>query len=128
MNIEGRKVVVKKSVAQLHELLKSPAQYENLMPDGLQSFSSNENGFKFQLKGMPEIALNIKEVSEEQVILASGSSSMDFELTGKMQAIDAESTEVQLFFEGKFNPFIKMMVEKPLNNFIENLTSKLENL
>ena len=128
MNLEGRKIIVNKSSKELVEMLKSPKDYEALMPDSLQNFEAREDGFKFGLKGMPEIALKIDEVSDNKVILKSASSSLDFALTGNMTTISENQTEVQLLFEGKFNPFIKMMVEKPLQNFINALTDKIEQL
>lgn len=128
MNLEGRKIVVNKSVAELKELLKKPQDYEQLMPESLQKFEAREDGFKFSLKGMPEIALKIEDVTDQQVVLKSASSSLDFALTGTMNPISEQQTEVQLLFEGKFNPFIKMMVEKPLQNFINSLTDQIEKL
>ncbi|AZZ59614.1 SRPBCC family protein [Riemerella anatipestifer] len=129
MNLEGRKIIVNKSAKQLSEMLKRPEDYKELMPEGLKKFETVADGFKFGLKGMPEIALKIDKVKEgEKVVLKSASSSLDFGLTGMMNAINENQTEVQLLFEGKFNPFIKMMVEKPLQNFINNLTDKIEQL
>ena len=126
MNLEGRKIIVNKSAGELVELLKNAADYKTLMPDSLQSFEVRDNGFKFSLKGMPEIALKIEEVNEKQVVLKSASSSLDFTLRGVMNSFSENQTEVQLLFEGDFNPFIKMMVEKPLQNFINSLTDNLE--
>ena len=53
MNLEGRKIVVNKSVNALVEMLNKPEDYKNLMPDSLQNFEVRDNGFKFGLKGMP---------------------------------------------------------------------------
>ncbi len=128
MNLEGRKIIVNKSSSELAGMLKNPQDYKDLMPEGLQSFEAREDGFKFGLKGMPEIALKIDNVSDKEVVLKSASSSLDFALTGSMNAINENQTEVQLLFDGKFNPFIKMMVEKPLQNFINSLTDKIEQL
>ena len=128
MNLEGRKIIVNKSGKELVELLNSPEGYRQLMPDSLQSFEVRENGFKFSLKGMPEIALVIDEVTDNQVTLKSASSSLDFALNGMMNPINENQTEVQLLFEGKFNPFIKRMVEKPLKNFIDALTDNIEKI
>ena len=128
MNLEGRKIIVNKSASELAGMLKNPEDYKDLMPEGLQSFEAREDGFKFGLKGMPEIALKIDNVSDKEVVLKSASSSLDFALTGSMNALNENQTEVQLLFEGKFNPFIKMMVEKPLQNFINSLTDKIEQL
>ena len=126
MNLEGRKIIVNKSSKELSEILKSPENYKDFMPDGLQKFETRDNGFKFGLQGMPEIALKIDEVTEQKAVLKSASSSLDFTLTAALNAVNDTQTEVQMLFEGKFNPFIKMMVEKPLQNFINTLTDKIE--
>lgn len=128
MKLEGRKIIVNKSSDQLVQMLKNPADYRELMPDSLQSFEAREDGFKFSLKGMPEIALKIAEVSDREVVLKSAASNLDFELKGIMNPQAENQTEVQLLFDGKFNPFIKMMVEKPLQNFINSLSDSLEKL
>ncbi|WP_027377554.1 hypothetical protein [Kaistella palustris] len=128
MNLEGRKIIVNKSAKELTEMLKNPSDYKNLMPDSLQSFEARDNGFKFSLKGMPEIALQIENVSENEVVLKSASSSLDFSLRGAMEPVSENQTSVQLLFEGKFNPFIKMMVEKPLQNFLNSLTDNIEKM
>ena len=129
MNIEGRKIVVNKSSKELFSMLKNPEDYKHLMPDSLTSFEHREDGFKFGLKGMPEVALKIADLVEDQeVVLKSASSSLDFSLTGLMNPLNENQTEVQLLFEGNFNPFIKMMVEKPLQSFLNTLTDKIEQL
>ena len=128
MNLEGRKVVVNKSVAELKEMLQKPEDYKALMPDSLKTFEVKEGGFNFELSGLPEIGLKIQEVTDQGVVLASASSSLDFALRGVMNPVNDTQTEVQLLFEGKFNPFLKMMVEKPLQNFINSLTDKIESL
>ena len=128
MNLEGRKIIVNKSSSELAGMLKNPQDYKDLMPESLQNFEAREDGFKFGLKGMPEIALKIENVSDKEVVLKSASSSLDFTLTGTMNPVSESQTEVQLLFEGKFNPFIKMMVEKPLQSFINALTDKIEQL
>ena len=128
MNLEGRKVIVNKSVSELTQMLKNPEDYRTLMPASLNKFEAREDGFKFGLNGMPEIALKIDEVSDDQIVLKSASSSLDFELRGTMNPVNENTTEVQLLFEGKFNPFIKMMVEKTLQNFINTLTDNIEKL
>ena len=126
MNLEGRKIIVNKSSSELAGMLKNPQDYKDLMPESLQNFEAREDGFKFGLKGMPEIALKIENVSDKEVVLKSASSSLDFALTGTMNPVSESQTEVQLLFEGKFNPFIKMMVEKPLQSFLNALTDKIE--
>lgn len=129
MNLEGRKIIVNKSAKQLFDMLKNPEDYRDLMPDNLSTFEARPDGFKFGLKGLPEVALKIEELVENQkVVMKSASSALDFSLTGLMNPINENQTEVQLKFDGNFNPFIRMMAEKPLQNLINSLTDKLETL
>lgn len=121
-------MIMNKPIGEVVEMLKDPKNYEQLMPEGLQNFEAREDGFKFSLKSMPEIALKLGEITQERVVLKSASSSLDFELVSLLRALNEQQTEVQLLFEGKFNPFIKMMVEKPLKNFMDGLTTKIETL
>ena len=58
--------MVNKSTKDLFEMLKKPEDYKHLMPESLVSFETTENGFKFGLKGMPEIALKISEIGRGQ--------------------------------------------------------------
>lgn len=129
MDLQGRKVVVNRASKDLFEMLKNPQDYKHLMPSSLASFEHTSDEFRFSLQGMPEIALRISDfIENEKVVLSSANPSLDFSLTGLINPIGENKTEVQLAFNGKFNPFIKMMVEKPLQNFINTLSDKIEQL
>lgn len=127
MDLQGRKVVVNRASKDLFEMLKTPQDYKHLMPSSLVSFEHTADEFRFNLQGMPEVALRISNfIENEKVVLSSVNPSLDFSLTGMINPIAENKTEVQLLFNGNFNPFIKMMVEKPLQNFINSLTDKIE--
>jgi len=128
MYLEGRKVILDKSVEEIKENLKHPEKYKDLMPESLKSFEIYDDGFSFELSGMPRIELKIQEVSDTCIVLNSAKSSINFSLKGNLTPINSERTEVQLVFEGKFNPFIKLMVEKPLKNFINSLSDRIEGI
>ena len=88
MNLEGRKVIVNKSSEQLFQMLKNPEDYKHLMPDSLTSFEHREDGFKFGLKGMPEVALKIAELVEgKKVVLSFSKKYIKSGLTEKICSI-----------------------------------------
>lgn len=129
MNIQGNRVVVEKSQQETFEFLTDLKNFEQLMPESIQKFEVDGDSFIFGLKGMPEIRLVLKETTPySNVTLGAASSKLDFELVADIQAIDEDSSEVQLDFNGKFNMMMAMMVKKPLNSFIETLTDNLETL
>ncbi|NCT09982.1 MAG: SRPBCC family protein [Flavobacteriia bacterium] len=129
MNINGKKVVVQKSQQALYEFLSDLKNFEKLMPESIQKFEVEGDSFLFGLKGMPEIRLVLKEKTPySNITLGAASSKLDFQLVAGIAAIDANSCEAQLDFNGEFNAMMAMMVKKPLTTFIETLTENMEKL
>ena len=100
------------------------------MPENISKFELiRENAFIFALKGMPEIALEVKEVrSPNKVILGAISDKLPFTLIGNISALNEQSASVELEFEGDFNPMMAMMINGPITKFIDTLSSNLEGL
>ncbi|MEN8878617.1 MAG: SRPBCC family protein [Polaribacter sp.] len=129
MDIQGTRVVVKKSQKETFEFLSDLKNFEQLMPESIQKFEVEGDSFIFGLKGMPEIRLVLKEkTSYSNVTLGAASSKLDFQLVADIQSIDEDSSGVQLEFQGKFNAMMAMMVKKPLTSFIETLKDNLETI
>ena len=129
MNLESPTVTTAKSAEEMYEFLADPANFEKIMPENIDKFETRENGFVFALKGMPEIKLKVKElVPPNKVVLGAASDKIPFTLTGNIYEIDESSSEVQLVFDGKFNPMMAMMVKSPLKKFIRTLSENIEQL
>jgi ribosome-associated toxin RatA of RatAB toxin-antitoxin module len=130
MNLESPKVNVAKSAEYLFNALNDVKNFEKLMPENIAKFEViDENCFEFGLKGMPEIKLVKKGgTPNSQVVLGAASSKLPFTLTGNLNAIDANKTEVQLAFEGDFNPMMAMMIKGPITKFIETLAQNMGKL
>ena len=106
MNLTSKKVTVQKSANELCDFLCEVKNFEKLMPENISKFELiRENAFIFALKGMPEIALEVKEVrSPNKVILGAISDKLPFTLIGNISALNDQSASVELEFEGDFNP------------------------
>ena len=130
MNLESPKVNVAKSTEYLFNALNDVKNFEKLMPENIAKFEViDENCFEFGLKGMPEIKLVKKGgTPNSQIVLGAASSKLPFTLTGNLNAIDADNTEVQLDFEGDFNPMMAMMIKGPILKFIETLAQNMGKL
>jgi hypothetical protein len=63
-----------------------------------------------------------------QVILGAASDKLPFTLTGNINSLSENSSEVQLVFEGEFNPMMAMMIKGPISKFIETLASNMHKL
>ena len=126
MNIEGNKVIVKKSTQEVFNFLIKLENFEQLMPENTQKFEVDGDSFIFGLKGMPEIRLVMKEKTEySNITLGGASSKLPFTLSSNISEISENESEVILNFEGDFNPMMAMMVKKPLTKFIDTLTENI---
>ncbi|HEX9827150.1 MAG TPA: SRPBCC family protein [Flavobacteriaceae bacterium] len=125
MNLESPKVIIHKSSLEVFDFFNNVKNFEHLMPENISKFEVLGDGtFVFALKGMPEIELKIKEVIvPNKIILGSAGGKLDFSLTGRISEINVNSSEVQLTFEGDFNPMMAMMIKGPISKFLETLVT-----
>ncbi len=127
MNLESPKVSIKKSAQEVFDFLSDVKNFESLMPENISKFEMLEDDkFLFALKGMPEIILKKKgAIAPNKIVLGADGGKLNFSLTGNISEIDADKSEVQLSFEGDFNPMMAMMIKGPIGKFIETLATKI---
>lgn len=130
MKLESPKVTAEKSQTEMFQFLTNVENYEQIMPSSKEKFELiAEDTFLFQLKGMPEIRLKIVETQEPSlVVLGSTSDKFPFKLNTHIAAAGENQSEVNMDFEGNFNPMMSMMIKGPLKKFITALTENIGKL
>lgn len=129
MNLESKKSIINKSQKDFFEFLTNLKNFEQLMPENTDKFEVDGESFIFSLKGMPEIRLVVKEKQAfDKIVLGAASSKLNFSLTANILPVTETSCEVQLLFNGDFNPMMAMMVKSPLQKFIDTLTENASKL
>lgn len=130
MNLESPKVTIEKSAQYLFDALSDVKNFETLMPESIAKFEVlGEDAFIFGLKGMPEIKLKMKEkVAPNKIVLGAASDKLPFTLTANIDSVSENTSAVQLFFEGEFNPMMAMMIKGPIGKFIETLAGNMNKL
>jgi hypothetical protein len=127
MNLESPKVTVPKNNKEIFDFLSKVENFEKIMPENIDKFEAREESFVFALKGMPEIKLKLQEVVPgKKIVLGSASDKLPFTLTANIEEKSASSSNVQLVFDGNFNPMMAMMVKGPLQKFINTLVTNIE--
>ena len=63
-----------------------------------------------------------------KIVLGAASSKLPFTLTGNLNEVEENKTEIQLQFEGEFNPMMAMMIKGPIGKFIETLAQNMHKL
>ena len=128
MNLNTPKITVKKTSEDLYHFLTDFKNFEQIMPENTDKFEITDDGFLFALKGMPTIKLKLNEKTpHSKIVLGSASEQFPFTLTANIENENTDA-KVNFDFEGKFNPMISMMVKKPLQKFIDALSTNLEKL
>lgn len=127
MNLESPKTTVNKSSIDVFNFLSDVKNFEKLMPENISKFEVlSEDTFLFALKGMPEIVLKKKEVTPpNKIVLGAAGGKIDFSLVGQIDEVDANTSSVQLVFNGDFNPMMAMMIKGPITKFIETLSTNI---
>lgn len=127
MNLESQKVTLQKSAQETFDFLNTIENFETLMPENISKFEViDHEKFLFALKGMPEIVLKKKEaIPPNKIVLGAAGGKIDFSLIGNITEIDANTSEVQLNFEGEFNAMMAMMIKGPISKFIETLATNM---
>ncbi|MBU3821117.1 SRPBCC family protein [Flavobacteriaceae bacterium XHP0103] len=129
MNLESPKVNIGKSPQDVYAFLSDVKNFESLMPENISKFEVLDNdSFVFAIKGMPEITLKKKEViPPNKIVLGAAGGKIDFSLTAHIERVSEASSDVQLLFNGDFNPMMSMMIKGPIGKFIETLVSNMPN-
>ena len=76
----------------------------------------------------PNISLIHKRTTRDSFSLKSRSDNFDFEILINLSEINMTTTKCQIIFNGNFSTMIEMMAKKPLENFLNNITRKIEGL
>ncbi|MDC1324569.1 SRPBCC family protein [Flavobacteriaceae bacterium] len=127
MKLESPKVSLEKPAQEVFNFLTTVDNFKQLMPENISKFEVlDADKFLFALSGMPEIVLKKKSMEPPHtVVLGAAGGKLDFSLTAKIESISASQSDVQLTFEGDFNPMMAMMIKNPITKFIETLAENI---
>ena len=127
MKLESPKVSLEKPAQEVFDFLTTVDNFKQLMPENISKFEVlDADKFLLALSGMPEIVLKKKSMEPPHtVVLGAAGGKLDFSLTAKIESISASQSDVQLTFEGDFNPMMAMMIKNPITKFIETLAENI---
>lgn len=126
--IESKQVAVNKSAEEIFNFISNFNNLGQLMPSSVQDLETTEDSCSFSLKGMPSIRLKRGENTPYTLVsMVADGGQIDFSLNCALES-DGDNCKAQLFFEAELNMMMKMMVEKPLSNFLNILVERLNDL
>ena len=128
MKVNTNKVRFEKNQQEAYTFLLDMKNYEQLMPEDTKSFEIHESGkgFTVGVGALPKVGMRLKETVEpSQIVFESPAPAFEYTLTISIDAVDDNSSDVTLDFDGNFNMMIEMMAKKPLTSFIETIAENI---
>lgn len=113
---------------KIFSLLSNFNNFRHLMPPQITNWQSTEDVCSFNIQGMADIGMRMKEKTPYRkiTIASTGTSKLDFDLIISLKDFGNNQTETQLVFEASLNPMMGMMVTKPLTNFVNILNQQIK--
>lgn len=130
LTINSDIVTVNKPIGEVMNFIGVLNNTGKLMPDQIINWAGDNDTCSYTIKGMADITMKVKERADKNILLESTSDKpFSFTLNYILSEVP-EGCTFQIVFEGDVNPFLKMMVEKPMNNLfnfmVKQLPKKLE--
>ena len=119
-------VIVNRSAEDFFTKIGDLNNLKDIMPSSIKDFESTETTCSFKMKGMPTLNLKIGEkIPFSKISLTADGSQVPFSLDCIITE-KGEQCQARLEINAEMNMMMKMMVEKPLTQFLDVLASKME--
>ena len=127
-HIESKKVEIAKPAQELYAFLVDMNNFQQLLPQGrISEWQSDGTSCSFKVQGAATIGLMVNggEAPGHLKLKATERSPFPFDLDVYLKEADGTTTAWQEF-NADLNPFIKMMVEKPLQNLFDHIADRMK--
>jgi len=126
--IETQKARINCHPQKVYDFLTNFDNFERLLPDQVANWQSTADSCSFEVKGLATIGLRITEKTPFTKInmIGEGKLPFGFSLETAIAEVNPQKCQVQLAIVADMNPFIAMMAEKPLQNFVDLILPKLK--
>ena len=99
---------------------------KDIMPSSINDFESTETTCSFKMKGMPVLNLELVEKTPfSKISLAANGSQVPFSLDCFITE-KGDQCQARLEIKAELNMMMKMMLEKPLTQFLDVIASKMK--
>ena len=126
--IESEKIIINCQAEKIYNFLGSFDNFSSLMPEQVINWQSTGDSCSFEIKGLATLGLRITEKIPYTKISMQAEGKIPFSFTWNtlLQEISLKQCEVQMVIDADMNPFIAMMAEKPLQNFVNVILPRLK--
>ena len=123
------KIIVKKNGEDLFNTLTEFENLKNFLPPNIEKFEAKGETCVIKVANLPEIKLNIHEkISNKFVCYSASESPVPFLMKSFIEKIDNNSCHLIFEIDIELNPMTKMILEKPIKSFINQISNAASKL
>ena len=102
---------------------------KDYLPKEVEEFESSVNNCSFKIEQLPKMSLQITEKhAYEKIKFESNESQIPFHMFCYIEKNGDNTTDVVIEIDMELNFMMKMMVQKPINIFLEKFTQIIKNI
>ena len=126
--IESKEVEIAKPAQELYSFLQDMNNFQQLLPqDRISEWKSDGTSCSFKVQGAATIGLQLDGGTAPGHLKLKATERSPFPFTLDVYMNEANGvTKARQEFNADLNPFIKMMVEKPLKNLFDHIADKMK--
>ena len=126
--IDSKEVEIAKPAQELYDFVKDMNNFQQLLPqERISEWKSDGASCSFKVQGAATIGLQLDGGTPPNLLKLKATERSPFPFTLDVHLKeDGGVTKVSQVFEADLNPFIKMMVEKPLKNLFDHIADRMK--
>ena len=126
--LESKKVEITKPAQDLYAFLKDMNNFQQLLPEGrISEWKSDGTSCSFKVQGAATIGLMLDGGTPPTLLKLKATERSPFPFTlDVFLKEEGGITTAWQEFNADLNPFIKMMVEKPLQNLFDHIADRMK--
>jgi carbon monoxide dehydrogenase subunit G len=126
----SEKTIVNSSSQVVYKFLADFNNFEKLMPSQVKNWKSDQDTCSFKIEGLSDLSMKMQNKKENESIniISFGKNPVDYTLDIFLFNVNENQSEVVIEFNAELNSFMRMLADKPLQNFVNMLAEKLKEL
>ncbi len=129
MKIEGKTTTINKTTQEVYQFLNDFNNFEQLMPEQITNWVSDEKSCSFTIQGMANIKLVFGEnkPNSHVELLPVGKTPFSFSLHANLTA-EGDKTQALVYLDADLNPMLAMMAKRPMENLVNVMAENLQKI
>ena len=126
---KSEKVTANLNYKDLFEKFTNLNNLKDYLPKEVEEFESSVDNCSFKIEQLPKMSLQITEkYAYEKIKFESNESQIPFHMFCYIEKNGDNTTDVVIEIDMELNFMMKMLVQKPINIFLEKFTQIIKNI